>query len=130
MVDVSEVRGKNHSIVRRILLVILLGGFFALGPAALGRVHEAQSQRMWETQIARLLKSGALPRSTPPQAPHHDSSSCVICNLLHTPAISETNVAFIVGAMIPTARMNHVDLVPASSPSSSSPLCRGPPQFC
>ena len=118
---------NNIPIVRRLAIILLFIAFLASGQISIQQIHERQAQHEWQAQIDRLLASGALPNHQTPAIPHHDSSSCILCNLLHAPAISEKISLDIVGPTTPIARLSNPDTSFTNRVDISPAHCRGPP---
>jgi hypothetical protein len=118
---------NNIQTVRRLPFILLFIAYFASGQISIQQIHERQVRHEWQAQISRLLVSGALPNHQAPAVPRHDSSTCIVCNLLHAPAISEKVSLDIVGPTTPIARISNINTFFTNRIDSSPSHCRGPP---
>jgi hypothetical protein len=114
--------------VRRIVGILVLAWFFALGSGAVESAHNAQHAR----DDATILPSAGARTAWPgdhPAAPVHDDSNCRFHATLHAPLIAAQT------AVIAVSIYAAIDRVPPLAPvyvSTRIPTridCRGPPAF-
>jgi hypothetical protein len=115
---------NNIQTVRRLPFILLFIAYLASGQISIQQIHERQAQHEWQAQIARLLASGSLPNHQIPAVPRHDSSTCILCNLLHAPAKISLDIA---GPTTPISRLAIANIFSTNRIDSSPSHCRGPP---
>jgi hypothetical protein len=122
-----KVQGNNITEVFRTPVIFLLSTFLSIGPTFFERLHIDEVNRaLAHLPVPKVATRSPLKRM-PVRPPVHDPATCVICALIHAPAVSQI---WTIPSLGPTARIGCI--IPESLPASpliriSSPLCRGPP---
>ncbi|HEY1922015.1 MAG TPA: hypothetical protein VGG44_04560 [Tepidisphaeraceae bacterium] len=108
--------------------IILVGLFFALGPAPFERLHVNEANKSLARMKALMDRdSHSGSKRSPAHPPTHDPSTCVICAALHSPLTAHHLPTVNVG---PIALLGYlrVDASSRYSPISiTAEQCRGPP---
>ena len=126
--DANEPSMQQYIItVFRAPVIFLLSTFLSIGPNFFERLHIAEVNRaLAHIPVPKVATRSPLKRM-PVRPPVHDPATCVICTLIHAPAVAQS---WAIPSLSPTARIGCIN--PESLPASpliriSSPLCRGPP---
>ncbi len=122
-----KVQGNNITQVFRAPIIFLLSTFLSIGPNFFERLHIAEVNRaLARIPVPKVATRSPLKRM-PVRPPVHDPSTCVICALIHAPAVAQF---WTIPFLTPTAQIGCITLESRSASPLiriSSPLCRGPP---
>jgi hypothetical protein len=112
--------------VLRYPAIFLIGLFLTLGPAPFERLHlEAANRSLARVKVEGGSHSGSKP--LPVRPPVHNSSTCVICAMLHAPLTAQHLPPM---GLAPTALLGYSRVACSAnylSVSITAEQCRGPP---